>query len=65
MPQLPETLTADEVAEALRVHPNTVRKWAADGQLKPLDLPGRTLRFARTDIERRLTGTVATEQVSA
>ena len=52
MPQLPATLTAEEVAETLRVHPNTVRKWASDGRLKSVDMPGRALRFRRDEIER-------------
>lgn len=52
MPQLTVTLTADEVAEMLRVHPNTVRKWATSGRIPSIDMPGRLLRFRREDVER-------------
>ena len=48
---LPELLTAGEVADLLRVHRQTISRWAADGTLQPANTPGRTLRFLREDIE--------------
>lgn len=47
-------LTVTEVAELLKLHPSTVREWAREGRLKPLDLPGRVVRFSRADVERLL-----------
>ena len=44
---LPELLTAGEVADLLRVHRQTISRWAADGTLQPANTPGRTLRFLR------------------
>jgi len=54
MAPLPELLTVTEVAEVLRVHPATVRRWAREGVLTATDTPGRSLRFRREDIERLL-----------
>jgi excisionase family DNA binding protein len=34
-------LTVQEVAEQLNVHPDTVRQWVRNGELKAIDLGGR------------------------
>lgn len=52
MAQLPVILTTREVAELLRVHPNTVLHWVKTGEIKPVPSPGRLKKFQREDIER-------------
>ena len=44
-------LTDREVADLLVVKPDTVRRWAASGQLPSVRLGGRLLRFRREDVE--------------
>jgi putative molybdopterin biosynthesis protein len=44
-------LTVHEIAELLRVHPITVYRLVARGELRPFKL-GRMLRFDRKEIER-------------
>lgn len=57
MEQLPVLMTATEVAEQLRVHPSTLRRWVADGTISAVTLPGtRSLRFRRDDIQAILNG---------
>lgn len=46
----PDLLTVQEVAAAFRVSTATVRRWAADGQLTPISMPGKLLRFRRDDV---------------
>jgi excisionase family DNA binding protein len=53
--ELPALLTVREVADLLRVHENTVYKWAKDGTLEALTL-GKTVRFRRADVEALLSG---------
>jgi excisionase family DNA binding protein len=52
-------LTVEEVAEELRVHPETVRQWIREGELDAFDT-GRGYRISRKDlddfIQRRKTG---------
>ena len=52
-------LTVEEVAEELRVHPETVRQWIRGGELDAFDT-GRGYRISRTDlddfVQRRKTG---------
>ena len=52
MTQLPVILTTREVADLLRVHPNTVLHWVKTGEIKPVPSPGRLKKFRREDIER-------------
>lgn len=52
MEQLPAILTTREVAELLRVHPNTVLYWVKMGEIKSVPTPGRLKKFRREDIER-------------
>jgi excisionase family DNA binding protein len=47
----PEVLTVAEIAGLFRVSRMTVHRWIGSGDLVPLSLPGRTLRFRRTDVE--------------
>lgn len=57
-----ELMTAEEVADLLRVHPNSVERWVACGWLPPplrLGPAGRWLRWRRSVIDqfvRRLEG---------
>lgn len=56
MTSLPTLLTTGEVAEALSVGPDTVRRWAETGQLSAIKLPSGVRRFRREDVERILQG---------
>lgn len=46
-----DLLTTAEVAEQYRVSTMTVRRWVAAGELEAIRLPGRQLRFRRSDVE--------------
>ena len=54
-----QQLTVEEVADELRVHPETVRQWIRDGELEAFDT-GRGYRISRADldafVQRRKTG---------
>ena len=55
--QLPVLMTTSEVAEQLRVHRTTLRRWVDDGTIAAVTLPGtRSLRFRRDDILAILNG---------
>jgi excisionase family DNA binding protein len=43
-------LTLTEAAEALRVHPTTLRRWADSGQVPVFLTPGGHRRFAESDV---------------
>ena len=45
-----QQLTVEEVAEELRVHPETVRQWIRDGELDAFDT-GRGYRISRVDLD--------------
>ena len=47
-------LTTREVAQMLRVDPNTVAKWARLGKLHALRTPGGRPRFRRSDVNDAL-----------
>jgi len=51
-------LTAAEVAEEFQVEPDTIRRWAREGLLPSITLPGgRGLkRFRRSDVEAIMRG---------
>jgi excisionase family DNA binding protein len=55
MPTLVELLTAEEVAERVRVSERTVWRWAKTGVLRPIRIGGIT-RFGASDIEALLKG---------
>lgn len=54
MTPLQPLLTTGEVAAALSVDPETVRRWVKDGKLRAVELPSGVLRFKRSDIDRIL-----------
>lgn len=45
-----QQLTVEEVAEELRVHPETVRQWIRGGELDAFDT-GRGYRISRADLD--------------
>lgn len=57
---LPDLLTADEVAQALRVKTSSVYRWAKVGVLPEVRIGG-VVRFRREDVETLLAGTRAGE----
>lgn len=64
MTQVPTFLTAAEVARVLRVDAATVRRWANDGLIKSIRLPGGTFRFPAEVVEQ-ITLLPADERISA
>ena len=48
--------TPEEIAEILRVHVVTVRRWIAAGQLGAIRLPGGGYRIPQSELERLCTG---------
>ncbi len=52
---MPELMTVTEVAAWLKVHPNTIRRWAARGLINSYRIgPRRDRRFARIEVEKLL-----------
>lgn len=46
-----DMLTIDEVADLLRVHPVTIRRWEKQNRLKSCRIgPKRSIRFMRKDV---------------
>jgi excisionase family DNA binding protein len=50
---LPQVLTADEAAKALRVSPESVRRWLRDGSMQGVKF-GHTWRVSRDEVLRVL-----------
>ena len=48
--------TPEEIAEILRVHVVTVRRWIAAGQLGAIRLPGGGYRIPQSELNRLCTG---------
>jgi excisionase family DNA binding protein len=50
----PRTLTVEEVAERLRMHPDTVRRWLRTGRMKGALMGGRSggYRIQLSEVER-------------
>jgi excisionase family DNA binding protein len=53
VPAQHEFLTVGDVAERLRVHPQTVRAWIARGDLRAIKI-GRTVRITQRDLQQML-----------
>ena len=49
-------LTLSEVAQLLRVHANTLRRWDREGILKALRTPGGQRRYRKSDIDTIIEG---------
>lgn len=54
-------LTAEEVATTLRLDGETIRRWAREGSLPSLKLPGGQWRFRWSDVEAYLRGDTKAE----
>lgn len=57
-------LTVGDVAEMLHVHPDTIRRWSAQGAIKSWTTPGGQRRFRRSDIEALLAPVEPSEAAS-
>lgn len=58
MPNTEPLLTTAEVATRCKVHPETVRRWAREGSLKAITLPGGQKRYDPAEVAV-LTGSAA------
>jgi excisionase family DNA binding protein len=54
MEQLPALMTIREVASALRLNRETVRRWIAEGRISAVPMPGRAVRIRREVVEQML-----------
>jgi nitrogen PTS system EIIA component len=55
MPEDEEWLTTEEAARVLRVHPETMRRWAREGTIPAAKLGNRGgFRFKRINLDRFL-----------
>lgn len=52
MPDAPRWFSLHTAAQQLGVHPNTLRRWADEGQIPVLTTPGGHRRFAQADVEQ-------------
>lgn len=52
----PDLMTPGEVAEAFRVDPKTVARWAKAGKIASIRTIGGHRRYARADVEALLRG---------
>lgn len=52
---MPELLTAQEVAQKLRVRPNTVKAWAREGIIPRVRLSHKVVRYDYDAVVRSLT----------
>lgn len=62
MPQ--DLLTTKEVAEACRVSVQTVARWARDGLIESVKLPGGTWRYRRESVEAFMAPDAAVTEVA-
>lgn len=54
-----ELLTAQEVAERLSVHPESVRRWTRQGDLAAIRLPSGRYRYRVEDVDAMVRGDAA------
>lgn len=59
MPATAPMLTVPEAAERLDVHPATLRRWIADGNVAIITLPSGRRRVPAAEIDRILTAKAA------
>lgn len=53
--KMPELLTLSQVSKILNVHPNTLRNWDSNGQLKAIRVGVKKIRrYKREDILRMI-----------
>lgn len=53
--KMPELLTLSQVSKILNVHPNTLRNWDSNGQLKAIRVGAKKIRrYKREDILRMI-----------
>ena len=55
-------LTAEELAERLRVRPNTVKAWARDGRIPAIRLSPKIIRFDLDEVVEALRRRTAERQ---
>lgn len=48
------TLTADQAAEIMGVHPATLKRWARAGKVPAAKTPGGIYRFRQSDLDAAL-----------
>lgn len=65
MENLPSILTVNEAAELLRVHPVTLRKWIAAGNMPVFRVGRNSVRISRAQVERMLNGDTAEAKTTA
>ncbi len=49
-----ELLTTEEIAERLRLRPDTIRLWARDGMIPAIRITGKVIRYDPVEVERAL-----------
>lgn len=64
MAETDELLTAPQVAVILSVSPESVRRWAKEGKLRSITLPGGSPRFRRSDVDAILNPPTPAEATS-
>ncbi|WIM07978.1 helix-turn-helix domain-containing protein [Trueperella bernardiae] len=60
-----ELLTTRQVAELAKVSRQTVSRWASEGKIPAVTLPGGQLRFSKVDVDAMLTPTTTSERSEA
>lgn len=50
-----ELLTADDMADRLRVRPSTIRRWARDGRIPKVQLTPKVVRYDFAAVVRAMT----------
>ncbi|WP_367253511.1 helix-turn-helix domain-containing protein [Trueperella pyogenes] len=60
-----DLLTTRQVAELAKVSRQTVARWASDGKIAAVTLPGGQLRFSKLDVDAILTPTIASEPLDS